>query len=85
MAGETEMVVEYIFGRKHHRKVTLRVGHDYIIEPINPIKQRHRGRRCRLLEFVLSERDHKTTIAKVKFLDTQRAGLVDLDDLVPPP
>ena len=85
MAGETEKVVECMFGRKYHRKTTLRVGHDYIIEPINPIKQRHRGRRCRLLEFVLSERDYKTTIAKVQFLDTKRVGLVDLDDLVPPP
>ena len=84
MAGETEITVAASFGRKYQRKVTLRVGHEYIVEPLNPIKRRHRGRRCRLLEFVLSERDYKTTIARVKFLDTQRVGLVDVDDLAAP-
>ena len=43
------MKIETSLGRKYQRKITLEVGKEYIVEPLNPLKMKHRGRRCLLL------------------------------------
>lgn len=69
-----------------HRKVTLIAGHEYVVSPLNPRKMKHRGRRCVLLDFVpVSESRPKDTVAKVRFVDNNRVGRAELDDLAPPP
>ena len=64
-------------------KTTLRVGKEYVIQPLNPLKKKHRNRRCIVLDFVpVSDSHRRDIVAKVRFLDTNRIGRTELDDLV---
>jgi hypothetical protein len=64
-------------------KTTLRVGKEYIIQPVNPLKKKHRNRRCIVLDFVPVSDSHPIDIvAKVRFIDNNRIGRTELDDLV---
>jgi hypothetical protein len=68
-----------------HRKVTLIAGNEYVVSPLNPRKMKHRGRRCVLLDFVPVSKLHpKDNVAKVRFVDNNRIGRAELDDLAPP-
>jgi len=59
------------------------VGKEYIIQPLNPLKKKHRNRRCIVLDFVPVSDSHPIDIvAKVRFLDNNRVGRAELDDLV---
>jgi len=62
------------------REVLLEVGREYTISPLNPRAQRHRGRECSILEFVPTS-DGEGTIARVRYLDTNRVGHAKLDHL----
>jgi hypothetical protein len=65
------------------RTVTLEVGKEYMIKPINPHNRENRGRKCLLLEFVPYSYDKPDDIvAIVKFLDNLRKGRIELEDLV---
>ena len=64
------------------RKMTLRVGKEYLVEPLNNRKMKHRDRRCVILDFVpVSESHPRDLVAKVRFRDNNRVGRVELADL----
>lgn len=65
------------------RDLNIVVGEEYVVEPMNPQKQKHRGRPCVVTGFVQDDigTAHKV---KVQFLDNHRPGRVDLDDLTAP-
>ena len=66
------------------RNVTLHEGREYIVNPLNPRTTKHRGRRCIVLDIVpVSESHPRDYTAKVRFLDNNRVGRVELSDLVP--
>jgi murein DD-endopeptidase MepM/ murein hydrolase activator NlpD len=62
------------------REVLLEVGREYVISPLNPEVQRYRGRRCELLAFV-PRSDGTETVAKVRYVDTNRVGRAKLAHL----
>lgn len=66
-----------------HREVDLIVGETYIIKHINrnPRYHNHDGRKVLLLGF--EEKYDGHAMAKVKYLDTNRPGRLDMGDLVP--
>jgi len=64
------------------RKVTLKVGKEYVVQPLNSQKKKHRDRHCMILDFVPVSEDHpRDIVAKVRFLDNNRIGRVELEDL----
>ena len=66
------------------RRVVLEIGKEYLVSPINARNIENRGRRCILLEFVPYSPDKPEDIlARVKFMDSNRNGRVELEDLVP--
>jgi murein DD-endopeptidase MepM/ murein hydrolase activator NlpD len=62
------------------REVLLEVGREYVISPLNPRATRYRGRRCGILGFVPAS-DGEDTVARVRYLDSNRVGRVKLDYL----
>ncbi len=81
MSAQIEVSTSY--GRMH-RKATLTAGNAYIVRPLNPRKQKHRGRLCVILDFIpVSESHPNDTVAKVRFVDNNRIGRAELSDLVP--
>lgn len=75
--------VHTICGRTS-RETTLDIGGEYIIQPLNPQKKKHRDRRCVILDFIpVSEFHPKDTVAKIRFMDNNRIGRAELSDLVP--
>jgi hypothetical protein len=78
-----KLAVMTIYGAKG--KTILRIGKEYIIQPLNPLKKKHRNRRCIVLDFVPVSESHPIDIvAKVRFVDNNRIGRTELDDLVSP-
>lgn len=66
------------------QKTTLKIGGEYVIKPLNPQKKKHRDRLCIILDFLpVSEQHPRDVIAKVKFLDNNRTGRAELNDLIP--
>lgn len=67
-----------------NRTINVSEGHEYIVSPLNSAKLKHRGRRCIVLEVIsVSENHPRDFVAKVKFLDNNRIGRVELGDLAP--
>ena len=67
------------------REVILKIGEEYVVQPLNGQKKKHRDRRCVILDFVpVSGARPRDVVAKVRFLDTNRIGRTELDDLVKP-
>jgi hypothetical protein len=60
------------------RKVTLIPEKEYIINQVNPRATKHRGRK---VIFKSAENDRYGVYALVKYIDTKRAGRVDIGDL----
>jgi hypothetical protein len=66
------------------REVELEVGKEHLVLPVNPRKTRNRDRKCVILDFVpVSESYPQATVAKVRYLDTNRVGVAEISDLVP--
>jgi len=66
------------------REVELEVGKEHLVQPANPRKTKNRDRKCVILDFVpVSESCSQATVAKVRYLDTNRVGMAELSDLVP--
>lgn len=63
------------------RNFKIKIGSQYIVEPINKNKKKHRGRRCIIQGFDYNVRNHPSK-ARVKFLDSGRIGKIELDDLM---
>ena len=82
MEIQTKTVVSGI--APDQRRVVLEIGKEYLVSPINRHNMENRGRRCILLEFVPYSPDKPEDIlARVKFLDTNRNGRIELEDLIP--
>lgn len=65
------------------RTVELITGRTYRVQPLNPQKLKHRDRMCVLLDLVpVSEQHPRDFMAKVRFLDNNRVGRVEPNDLV---
>jgi hypothetical protein len=63
--------------------LTLEIGREYIIEPLNPKKLKNRGRHCLLLDFIPVSDSHPRDIqAKIRYLDNNRIGRAELGDLI---
>jgi hypothetical protein len=61
------------------RSLTVRVGGDYVVDPLNPAARRHRGRSG----IVKSIRDPREGRIELRFHDTGRVAVVDARDLRP--
>ena len=81
---EDRITVSCAYGAQE-RKVVLKVGEEYVVQPLNGQKKKHRDRRCVILDFVpVSDAHPRDVVAKVRFLDNNRIGRTDLGDLVKP-
>ncbi len=60
----------------------VEIGQTCVVQPANPRKTKHRDRQCVVLGFEEAT-DGGPARAEVKFLDTNRKGKVDVEDLVP--
>src|SRR4030095_9221822 len=71
--GEKNMndrITVHSCGGNKERKITLKVGKEYVVQPLNIRKKKHRDRPCILLDFVPVSEDHpRDIVAKVRFLD----------------
>jgi hypothetical protein len=77
-----QMTVITSVGSKQ-RKTTIKVGKEYVIQPLNILKKKHRDRRCLVLGFVAVSDSHpRDIVARVRFRDNNRIGRAELDDLV---
>ena len=77
-----KITVMTCYGSKE-RKTILTVGKEYVVQPLNPLKKKHRNRRCIILDFVpVSDSHPRDIVAKVRFLDNDHIGRTELDDLV---
>jgi hypothetical protein len=73
----------FMGGGGKQRKTTIKVGKKYVIQPPNILKKKHRNRRCVVLGFVpVSDSHPRDIVAKVRFLDNNRIGRTELEDLV---
>ena len=61
------------------RKLEINIGDEFVVNPVNKRRLKHRGRKVKVTNFVRKEKDPLK--AQVKFLDTKRVGRVDLEDL----
>ncbi|BAU28109.1 hypothetical protein DFP93_101185 [Aneurinibacillus soli] len=64
------------------RSVTIELGGKYIIDPINLLKKKHRGRICMVIGFMMDTYGTPADV-RVKFLDTSRTGRISIRDIVP--
>ena len=71
--------VETIRGDQQ-RTVILKEGNNYRVNPLNPRKTKHHGRRLMILT-IYDFFNNKCGKCKVRFLDTNRIGFVDMEDL----
>ncbi|MEK3886550.1 hypothetical protein [Bacillus sp. FSL K6-3431] len=72
--------VERYIGQEKISEFTFRVGSTLGIQPLNKRATRNRGRSVQILGF--NRKDEKDPMrAKVKYLDTNRNGFVEIDDL----
>lgn len=70
--------------KKKIRDVEIEIGKQYQVQPLNPRKLKNRRRQCLVLDMVpLSKAHPNYMVAKVRYLDNNRIGKVDLEDLVP--
>lgn len=63
------------------RVVRIEVGREFEVQPPNPQKLKHRGRRCTVVGWVFDDIGFLSAVS-VKFADNGRRGRVDLEDLV---
>lgn len=76
-----DMKVTDINSREVLREIRLEEGTKVKVDPLNPVKMKHRDREGEVVGF---NRDEKGFIdrVKVKFDDTKRVGLVDFGDII---
>lgn len=75
--------IQLIFRRDSavSRMLTIKIGDTYWVQPDNPQKLKHRGRQCIVKNFHMDDLGNYVQ-AIVTFLDNNRTGRVDLEDLV---
>ncbi|AMA73214.1 MULTISPECIES: hypothetical protein [Aneurinibacillus] len=73
------MVNTYVNDEKYHA-IKIELGKEYVVQPLNALKKKHRGRHCIVIGFIQDETGMPVD-ARVKFLDTNRTGRVSIRDL----
>jgi hypothetical protein len=75
--------IQLIFkqGSEVSRMLTIKIGDTYWVQPDNPQKLKHRGKQCIVKKFEKDDLGNYVE-AIVTFLDNNRTGRVDLEDLV---
>jgi hypothetical protein len=63
------------------RKVIVKPGEEYIINPVNARRTKHRDRKVIFKGMDKDRFDKYEPRAKIQFLDTKRMGKVDIGDL----
>lgn len=58
---------------------TITIGKELVVKPLNKQKLKHRDRRVKVLSFN-ENRDYGLRVS-VKFLDNNRRGIIEIDDL----
>lgn len=73
----------FVASGNNARRLWLEVGKEYIVKPHNLRKLKNRDREVRILEFVHADRQdpESETVARVRFLDSNRIGQIPLGDL----
>ncbi|ERI04272.1 hypothetical protein HMPREF0083_06106 [Aneurinibacillus aneurinilyticus ATCC 12856] len=74
------MVNTYLNDEKHYA-VKIELGKEYVVQPLNALKKKHRDRRCIVIGFIQDDTGVPSD-ARVKFLDTNRTGRVNIRDLI---
>jgi hypothetical protein len=77
----TKIQLEYQKDGKIIRKLDIRIGFSYKIEPDNKQKKKNRNRKCIVLGFIYDDLNNPMRV-KVKFQDSGRNGKADIEDLV---
>jgi hypothetical protein len=77
----TACMVNTYINEEKHQAVKIELGKEYMIQPLNSLKKKHRGRRCIVIGFIQNEAGVPID-ARVKFMDTNRTGRVSVRDLV---
>lgn len=62
------------------KMLTICIGDQLVVQPINKLSTKNRGRKCIIINFIYDDLRHISK-AKVKFLDTNRNGQVLISDL----
>lgn len=75
------LTVKHEGGPANGRSLKVEIGKEYGVQPPNPQKLKHRGRRCTVLDWVLDDIGSVMGVA-VRFIDNNRRGRVDIGDLV---
>ena len=73
------MKVQTTNGDNTVRKLTLRIGGEYVVSPLNPKKMKNRGRRVLIRDFTRTEKGDAEI--RVKYLDNNKAGKAIAEDL----
>lgn len=73
------MKVQIINAGKVVRNLTLKIGEEYVVSPLNPQKMKNRGRRVLIRDFNTNQRGDAEV--RVKYLDTNKAGKAFAEDL----
>jgi hypothetical protein len=63
------------------RKVVLKQGNEYVINPVNPRRTKHRDRKVIFKGMEEDRYDKSEPRAQVQFIDTKRTTKVDIGDL----
>jgi hypothetical protein len=65
---------------KKERKIRLVIGNEYIVQPDDPAKEKHRDRKCVIRQFITNDSGTPQQV-QIKFLDNNRVGKADIHDL----
>lgn len=79
--GTNAVRIKYWVENELKRSVTIRVGEYYWVQPDNPQKLKHRGKKCLIKNFN-SDQLGFLVQANVYFVDEHKRGKVELIDLV---
>lgn len=72
-------IIKKNVSKNYKSTLIVKIGETYIVKPLNPNKLKHRNRKIQIVKFNSNERYGLRV--NVKFLDNNRAGIVDIDDL----
>ncbi|MDP1441924.1 hypothetical protein [Priestia megaterium] len=78
-SGTEKLKVKKLYNNKTLSQFTISIGDELVVKPYNKLKLKHRDRRVQILKFTNHSR--LGFRARVKFLDNNKLGFVEIDDL----
>lgn len=73
--------VERYLNGENVSNYTIEIGSILVVKPLNKRKLKHRDRKVQVLSFRENERRYGGLRVNVKFLDNNRRGVIEIDDL----